>query len=150
MTPPEITDHSRTRLRWIRPFTTHVFNRLSRRFAGRLPGFAILINKGRRSGKTYETPINVFRHGDHYVFALTYGADVQWLKNILAAGRATMITRGQRIELVEPELIVDPSRKLVPPPVRIMLRFDRVTEFLRMRAAPAARESRRTGPSPAR
>jgi deazaflavin-dependent oxidoreductase (nitroreductase family) len=144
-----MTTPPRTRLRWIRPFTTHVFNRFSRLFAGRLPGFAILINKGRRSGKTYETPINVFRHGDHYVFALTYGSDVQWLKNVLAAGRVTMISRGRRIELVEPELIVDPTRKLVPAPVRIMLRFDRVTEFLRMRAASPAGVPGRSGASPA-
>jgi deazaflavin-dependent oxidoreductase (nitroreductase family) len=142
-----MTTAPRTRLRWIRPFTTHVFNRFSRRFAGRLPGFAILINKGRRSGKTYETPINVFRHGDHYVFALTYGSDVQWLKNILAAGRATMISRGRRIELVEPEVVVDPERKLVPAPVRLVLAFDRVTEFVRMRAVPSAAEAPRATPS---
>jgi deazaflavin-dependent oxidoreductase (nitroreductase family) len=136
-------------MRWIRPFTTHVFNRFSRLFAGRLPGFAILINKGRRSGKTYETPINVFKHGDHYVFALTYGSDVQWLKNVLAAGHVTMISRGRRIELVEPELIVDPTRRLVPALVRIALRFDRVTEFVRMRAVTPTAPAR-SGASPAR
>jgi deazaflavin-dependent oxidoreductase (nitroreductase family) len=104
-------------------------------FAGSLPSFAILTNVGRKTGKVYRTPINVFRRGDHYVFALTYGSDVQWLKNILAAGECEMRTRGRNIHLVEPELIVDPELTLMPWPVRLIGKFNRVTELLRMRAA---------------
>jgi hypothetical protein len=37
--------------------------------------------------------------------------------------------------LIEPEVFVDPSRRLMPLVVRIVLRFDRATEFLRMRIA---------------
>ena len=122
-----------TRLRFLRPFTTRIFNRLSIHVAGRLPWFAILTTVGRRSGKTYRTPINVFRRGDAYVFALTYGSDVQWLKNIMAAGDCWMQTRGRDVHLVEPELILDPDLGLLPPPVRMFLTFDRVTELLRMR-----------------
>jgi deazaflavin-dependent oxidoreductase (nitroreductase family) len=122
-----------TRMQVIRPFTTHVFNPIARRFAGWLPGFGILEYKGRKSGRTYRTPINVFRRGDWFVFALTYGADVQWVKNIVAAGGCSLRTRGQAVRLVDPELFVDPSRRLMPLLVRIVLRFDRATEFLRMR-----------------
>lgn len=68
------------------------------------------------------------------MFALTYGSEVQWLKNIMAAGECRMRTRGRDIHLVEPELIVDPELRLMPLPVRIIGRFNRVTEFLRMRA----------------
>jgi len=60
-----------TRIRFLRPFTTRIFNPLSIHVAGWLPGFAILTHIGRKSGSTYRTPINVFRRGDHYVFALT-------------------------------------------------------------------------------
>jgi deazaflavin-dependent oxidoreductase (nitroreductase family) len=122
-----------TRMQVIRPFTTHVFNPIARRFAGWLPGFGILEYKGRKSGRTYRTPINVFRRGDRFVFALTYGADVQWVKNIVAAGGCILRTRGRAVRLVDPELFVDPSRRLMPLLVRIVLRFDRATEFLRMR-----------------
>jgi deazaflavin-dependent oxidoreductase (nitroreductase family) len=122
-----------TRMQVIRPFTTHVFNPIARRFAGWLPGFGILEYKGRKSGRTYRTPINVFRRGDWFVFALTYGADVQWVKNIVAAGGCILRTRGRAVRLVDPELFVDPSRRLMPLLVRIVLRFDRATEFLRMR-----------------
>jgi deazaflavin-dependent oxidoreductase (nitroreductase family) len=123
-----------TRLRFLRPFTSKVFNRLSIHFAGWLPSFAILTHIGRTSGKTYRTPINVFRRGEFYVFALTYGSDVQWLKNIMVAGECQMRTRGRDIHLVEPELIVDPELRLMPPPVRFMGKFNRVTELLTMRA----------------
>src|ERR671935_231859 len=97
------------RIRFIRPFTARVINPVTRLFAGWLPFFAILSHVGRRSGRTYRTPINVFRRGDRYLFALTYGSDVDWVKNVLAAGGCDMQTRGRHIKLVGPELIVDPQ-----------------------------------------
>jgi deazaflavin-dependent oxidoreductase (nitroreductase family) len=125
-----------TALSSLRPYTTRFFNPISRRFAGHLPGFAILVYVGRRSGRTYRTPINVFRHGDEYIFALTYGSDVQWVKNILAAGSCELVTMGRTVRLTDPRLFVDPKRRLMPLPVRLFLRLMRVTEFLSMRRAP--------------
>jgi deazaflavin-dependent oxidoreductase (nitroreductase family) len=120
---------------FLRPFTTHLFNPVSRRFAGWLPGFGVLSYVGRKSGRLYRTPINVFQRGDDYVFALTYGSEVDWVKNVLAAGDCDMRTRGRDVHLVEPELFVDPTRHLMPLPVRVVLRLNDVEEFLRMRAA---------------
>jgi deazaflavin-dependent oxidoreductase (nitroreductase family) len=124
------------RMRFLRPFAARVINPVTRPFAGWLPGFAVLSHVGRRSGRTYRTPINVFRLGDHYLFALTYGSDVDWVKNVLAAGGCEMRTRGRDVRLVEPELIVDPELRLLPWPLGALLgRLDRVTEIVRMRAA---------------
>lgn len=117
----------------IRPFTTRVINPISRRFAGRVPGFAILRYIGRRSGKAYRTPINVFRHGEEYVFALTYGPDVQWVKNVLAAGGCDIEVRGRIVRLTDPGLIEDRSRSLMPLPVRLFLGLIGVKDFLIMR-----------------
>jgi len=117
----------------IRPFTTHVFNPISRRFARWLPFFGILRYRGRTSGKTYRAPMNVFRDGDDWVFALTYGSGVQWVRNVIAAGEAQLEKRRRVILLRDPELIVDPSRRLIPQPVRFFLGLMRVSEFLRMR-----------------
>jgi deazaflavin-dependent oxidoreductase (nitroreductase family) len=125
-----------TALSFLRPYTTRFFNPVSRRFAGRFPGFAILVYTGRRSGRTYRTPINVFRHGDEYVFALTYGSDVQWVKNILAAGGCELVTMGRTVRLDDPRLFVDPKQRRMPLPVRLFLRVMRVTEFLSMQLAP--------------
>jgi hypothetical protein len=80
----------------------------------------------------------VFRHGQDYVFALTYGAAVQWVKNVVAAGGCEMETRGRMVRLFEPRLIVDPEARLMPQPLRFFLRLMRVTEFLLMRPAPRA------------
>lgn len=45
---------------------------------------------------------------------------------------------GRRWELVEPELIVDPSAKLIPAPTRwFLIAIARVTEFVRMKATAA-------------
>lgn len=124
-----------TRLSWLRPITTRLFNPQARRFAGWLPGFGILTYRGRTSGPTYRTPLNVSRRGPSYVFALTYGADTQWVKNALAAGACTLRTRGRDFGLVDPELIHDPSRSLMPWRVRVILGLDDVADFLRMRIA---------------
>jgi hypothetical protein len=100
----------RTRLRFIRPFTTNLVNPVSRLFVKWLPGFAIVRYRGRRSGRLYRTPMNVFRRGDQCVFALTYGSDVQWVKNVLAAGVAELEIRGRVVHLRDPELFIDPVR----------------------------------------
>jgi len=120
------------RLAFIKPFTTRVFNRFSRHIAGWMPLFGLIEHTGRRSGKTYRTPMNVFRNGEYWIFALTYSSDVQWVKNVLASGRARLITRGRTIELAKPVKFVDPERRLMPFPVRQFLGLLRVTEFLRM------------------
>ena len=111
-------------------------NPVTRLFAAWLPWFAILIHVGRRSGRTYEIPINAFRRGGSYVFALTYGSNVDWLKNVLAAGECHIRTQGRIVHLVEPEVITDPELRELPSLVRPFLaRVDRVTEVLRMRVA---------------
>src|SRR3954447_12812495 len=129
-----------TRMRWIRPFTTHVFNRFSRLFAGWAPMFGIIEHVGRKSGTTYRTPMNVFRDGDSWLFALTYGSDVHWVKNVVASGGCTLVTRRQRHDLVNPRMSVDPNRRAMPTPVRQFLGVMRVSEFLRMDESPVHRD----------
>ena len=114
-------------------------NPVARRVAPRLPGFAVLHHRGRRSGRRYQTPVNVFRRGDHWLVFLTYGSDVQWVKNVLAAGSCSIETRGRVIELEDPELITDPG--LSPAPVHVRFiegRIAGVTQYLRMRRRPSA------------
>ena len=81
--------------------------------------------------------MDVFRDGEDYVFALTYGSEVQWVKNVIAAGACDLEINGKTVHLTDPELFVDPSRHLMPLPVRFLLGVMHVTEFLRMRPAPA-------------
>jgi deazaflavin-dependent oxidoreductase (nitroreductase family) len=112
-------------------FNRRVTNRLTPPFARRLPGFGIVVHRGRRSGRVYETPVNVFRADGGCPIALTYGAEAQWVKNVVAAGGCELITRGRRMELVDPE-ILHGEQRAIPGFVRPILRFMRVTEFLRL------------------
>lgn len=117
----------------MRPFTMRLVNPITRRVAGHLPWFGNVVVPGRRSGKIRRVPINVFRRGDDYVMALTYGRDVDWVKNVLAAGGCRLETRGRLVELRDPELIHDPSRRLVPCLVSAFLALLGVNDFLRLR-----------------
>jgi len=111
-------------------------NPITRPLARRLPGFAILTHTGRKSGRKYQTPINVFKRGNHYLFFLTYGSDVQWVKNVLAIGSASIETRGRLVELVDPELITDPELRAAPPHVRFVEgRIAGATQYVRMRVS---------------
>jgi deazaflavin-dependent oxidoreductase (nitroreductase family) len=112
-----------------------VTNRITRRFAGRVPGFAIVTHVGRRSGRTYRTPVNVFRDGNRYVFALTYGADSDWVRNVVAAGGCEIETRGKSVALSEPRRLTDPSRRAIPVPARWILGLIHVDEFLVLHSA---------------
>jgi hypothetical protein len=73
----------------------------------------------------------VFRDGDDWIFALTYGY-VQWLKNVQAVGGCTLVSKRRRFALQNPRLFVDPKRRLMPFPVRQFLGLLRGSEFLRM------------------
>ena len=102
-----------------------------------MPAFAIVTHTGRRSGRTYRTPVNVFRDGDRYLFALTYGAESDWVRNVLAAGRCEIRTRRRTVELVAPQRFTDPTRRLAPVPARWILALLSVDEFLAMSRATA-------------
>ncbi len=112
-----------------------MFNRLARHFAGWMPLLGILEVPGRKSGRIHQTPLNVFRDGEDWIVALTYGSDVQWLKNVVAAGGCRLISRRKTYDLVNPRVFVDESRHLMPFPVRQFLGLLRVSEFLRLSPA---------------
>jgi deazaflavin-dependent oxidoreductase (nitroreductase family) len=119
-------------------FNRVVTNRVLGPLGRFLPGFAVVSRVGRRSGRIYRTPVNLFRRADGYVIALTYGADSQWVRNDLEAGRAEIETRGHRLQLVDPQVVRDPSRSSVPKPVRVALRVTNVDELMLFERADAA------------
>ena len=117
--------------RTIGRFNRVATNRLTRLIAGRLPGFGIITHRGRGSGRTYRTPVNVFRRPGGFVVALTYGRG-DWVENVLAAGQAQVRTRGRTHNLGNPRVLRDPARVGLPAPVRGMLSWLNVDEFLRL------------------
>jgi deazaflavin-dependent oxidoreductase (nitroreductase family) len=106
-----------------------VTNRVTGLVAGRLPGFGIITHRGRQSGRTYHTPINVFRRPGGYIVALTYGQG-DWVKNVLASGDAQIRSRGRTHHVDNPRLVNDPMRSDLPLPVRGILGVLNVDDFL--------------------
>lgn len=111
-------------------FNRKVTNRITGPFAGRLPGFGIVVHRGRTSGREYRTPVNVFKRPGGYVVALTYGPESQWVRNVLAAGGCTIETGGKHVTLTNPRVVHDPRRRLVPPLIRDILSLMSVNDFL--------------------
>src|SRR5262245_33851038 len=142
MTDSRSEQSIRTRAWRFRHVATRYVDPLLRPLAARLPSFGVLTHRGRTSGHIYRTPINVFRRGPDYLFFLTYGSDVQWVKNVLAAGSCSLETKGKVIRLVDPELITDPELRPAPAPVRFIEgRIAGATRYLRMRAASTSASS---------
>jgi deazaflavin-dependent oxidoreductase (nitroreductase family) len=89
----------RFRRRWLAKINIAFTNRITGVFAGWLPGFGILTHVGRKSGKVYRTPVNVFRASNGFIIALTYSSQSEWVKNVLAAGGCELKTRGKKYRL---------------------------------------------------
>jgi deazaflavin-dependent oxidoreductase (nitroreductase family) len=66
---------------------------------------AVVRHVGRRSGRTYSTPVIAVKHDDSFLIALPYGKRTDWLKNVLNKGRATIVTNGHSYEVDRPEVI---------------------------------------------
>ncbi len=112
-------------------------NPLTRRLARSSFGpFSIIQHVGRRSGKRYETPIIVGRVKDGFVIELTYGPDVEWHKNIVAAGGGTLIWHGRHYAVgkVEP-LDATTGRAAFTPLQQIVLRLLGRTHFEKLHFA---------------
>ena len=90
---------------WLARLNRYVTNPVQRLWAGFAPGMGILEHVGRKSGKPYRTPLNVFPTDDGVAILLTYGPDRDWLKNISATGHARMKRMGERIELADPRVV---------------------------------------------
>jgi len=90
----------------VRTSNRYLLNPLMLRLAGHKHWYAAAIHHtGRRSGKQYATPVVVERFADGFVVPLPYGTRVDWLLNILAAGRASISSQGESYDVVQPEVI---------------------------------------------
>ena len=105
-------------------------NRVMKRIAPWMPGFGLVIHRGRRSGRTFRTPVNVFVRDGTYVFALTYGTDSDWVRNVLAADGCELESRRRIVHLVQPRIDHQASRADLPVFVRTVLRLTKVQDFL--------------------
>ena len=129
------------RLQGIKPVTdkTRALNKrfgnpAMMRLAGRRYFFAgVIRHTGRRSGREYATPIWAVPSADGFVVSLPFGEGADWLKNLLAAGRATIETW----EVSEP-VVVDreDARPLLPRRARLLFGLAGIERYVKLRASP--------------
>jgi deazaflavin-dependent oxidoreductase (nitroreductase family) len=86
---------------------TKVFNKLVLPLAGTrvMPLYGILEHRGRRSGKTYRTPVVVRSTSAGFIVPMPWGLGTDWYRNVQAAGGCTIRWKGRTYQLGEPQVI---------------------------------------------
>jgi deazaflavin-dependent oxidoreductase (nitroreductase family) len=105
-------------------------------FVSRAPTGAVLHHRGRRTGRSYNTPVRAFRTSDGYVVPLAYSRDAAWALNLLAAGGGEMTRFGRRYQLTQVRRAGPEARELLPAWVSLMMRALRIDDFLQFDATP--------------
>jgi len=127
------------RARRVVRFVAGFVNPLILLIAGRrwMPVVGILEHRGRRSGRTYATPIGMRPLGDGFVIPRTFSDNAAWYQNIQAAGGATVKYLGRTYHLVDPK-VVDYATAMPAFPRYELLQFRLIgiNEYLRLRIAP--------------
>lgn len=118
---------------WLARLNRRVTNPVLRPLAARLPYLGVVLHRGRTSGRPYRTPVGAFPHGDGFLIALTYGREVDWARNVLAAGGCRLVHRGRTVDLTDPRIVpLGEEAGAIPARIRGVLRLLGVTEVVRL------------------
>lgn len=103
--------------------------------------FGEITHVGRASGRRYRNPVLPHVAGDVVLIPLSFGADVNWVRNVVAAGSADLRFRSEGLRLVEPDIVaLEDVLHLLPDGADRAYGRMRIHAFLRLRidrAAPA-------------
>jgi deazaflavin-dependent oxidoreductase (nitroreductase family) len=126
-----------------RRFHHRVGNPLQLRSAGTPGTFASVVrHQGRRTGRTYQTPVWAVPTEDGFVIAIVYGSGTDWLKNVLANGAAAVVREGDSYPVDQPEIVpMDSVRAYFPATLQRTHRLVGVEECLRVRRVKVATTS---------
>src|SRR6266516_3538084 len=105
----------------------------------RLPMFAVIYHRGRRSGHSYTTPLGARPTADGFVIPLTFGERADWFRNVQAAGGCVIRWKGANYPLIDPEVVdwatVRSAFYLLE---RVVVPLIGIEQFVRLRHAPAS------------
>jgi deazaflavin-dependent oxidoreductase (nitroreductase family) len=94
---------------------------------------SVIEHVGRTSGRAYRTPIDVIPTATGLIVALPYGTRADWVRNVLAAGSATVVTQGERVDVGRPSFVaIADVAHMVPKRTMRMLRLFGVTQLLHL------------------
>lgn len=118
----------------VRKLNKALTNRGAMRAAGSASsGTAVVVHRGRRSGKTFRTPVHLDRVQDSFVIALAYGDGADWVRNVVANGGAVIELGGETFITKNP--VVVPSAEVLdelPPRQQRAITMFSVTKCLRL------------------
>jgi deazaflavin-dependent oxidoreductase (nitroreductase family) len=123
--------------RLIRTSNKYLLNPLMLHLAGKRYWYASVIeHTGRQSGKQYSTPIVADRVGEDIIVPLPYGTRVDWVRNVLAAGGATVVRKGETFTTQSPSIIAShEALPLLPKHRRRSFERFGIGRFLRLRVS---------------
>ena len=102
----------------------------------RLSPVAFMVHQGRRSGRRYRTPVMPLPLADGFLVSLPYGPDRDWVRNVVAAGRATLVRGGRSFEVEDPRMLdAAGAARLLPAALRPALRVVPGIRFVRLSRA---------------
>jgi hypothetical protein len=153
MRTPARTIRLGPRARAIVRFFARFINPITLLIAGRrwMPVVGVIQHRGRRSGRVYATPLGMRPLGDSFFMPRTFSDNAAWYLNVRAAGWCVVTYLGYDYTLVEPEIVDYATAAAAFPRYELwQFRLVGITEYLRMRRAPAGWSipSASTSPAP--
>lgn len=91
----------------------YVTNPVQGLWAGRIAPWAVVRHVGRKSNRPYETPVLAFVDDGRVSIALNYGADADWVKNVLAASEFTLVRKGRPLTVAGARVLPSDSPDVV-------------------------------------
>lgn len=131
--------------RFLRSVNRVFTNPLMRTFAWLVPPLAVVHHVGRKSGREYRTPVLAFPSKKCVLVPMTYGRDVDWARNLLAAHGGVIEQGGRRAALQNPRIVAfGAAEKHLPPALRPVFRALDLPGYLLLdrRGAAAKRAAR--------
>lgn len=123
---------ARRRAEFNKKFTNRVVGPLS----GRLAMWSIVEHIGRRSGKTFRTPVSIFHTADGVAILLPCGVDADWVRNLQAAGCGRVAVGGETFRVTDPRIVsTADAAASVSAPWRALLTVTGVKSTLMLRRA---------------
>lgn len=116
-------------------FNKRITNPALMKLAGHRHWYATVIrHTGRRSGREYATPVWAQPAEENFLIPLPYGENVDWIRNVLAAGRAAIEAQGESYIVVEPE-VVDraDAEPFVSTHARLLFRLFGIERYLKVK-----------------
>ena len=92
---------------------------------------SVICHVGRKSGRSYRTPVTAIATRTGFLIALPYGTHADWLQNVLEAGSATVVTDGEQLDVIDPRIVATADvADRIPGSTRRTLRLFGVGECL--------------------